>query len=1026
MKSESGQHPESLHQQYETCTVDVIAFLEQHASAPHEAKFLVLCHDLGRRLRSDSNFRVEYYLERLPFLTESTSVKLDLIRTEFLALRELGATPRIEEYCERFPDLREELSDLHSEEQEIDSQRVDAEFISTIISPARPDADSSPSQPDSTWEPKVRHDSVSRFGDYEILKEIARGGMGVVFEARQLSLNRRVALKMIKSSQLAGEEDLRRFQTEAESVAKLDHPGIVPIYEVGEIEGQHFFSMGLIRGGSLIEVVKNKSPDPKSAARLMLKVAEAIQFAHSQGIIHRDLKPGNILLDSQGNPKVADFGLAKHLDEESDLTESGQIMGTPAYMPPEQARGEFESIGPASDQYSLGVMLYELCTGMRPFSGAAHVVIPKILSEDPPSLRSLNPKAPRDLEAICHRAMQKSPQHRYPSVEEFANDLNRFLNDEPVRTRKYGLRERTARLMRRRKFTLFTTVSICLAVVLTWYFTPEPPQKPLPKLITVDDMMDYNQAIIDTRQDLSSISVSFQNYHDVHRKFPPWAIYSQNGSPLLSWRVAILPYIDQRALYEKFHLDEPWDSPHNLKLLDLMPGDFANDLLDPENRSHTHYRAVIGSGTCFEPFPDAKVRRQDIKDNQSNTLLVVDSQEMVPWTKPDEIPLPPETSWPHYEDVEVHNQKVLNNIGGNFEEGFFAIAASGETKFYLQKIFEQEDVVRSLFTRNDGQIHNLTPFERFPRLENVIEDKERSQQLMDENAKRTELNQKLALRNSEIRESQNRLRSIYRAFQKYESSNKRLPARAISNKEGQPLLSWRVSLLPLLGEKALYEKFHLDEPWDSPHNFSLLPLMPQAFRVMGRQPRDAQTTYFQVFVGDNTPFPLSLNQNVTMEQIETADGKSKTLMLGEAAQPVPWTKPQDIHVTDDLDQPVVGGLFDEGFQGVLCDGTVIGLSPSSIGDRELLKSLSGFRDRTLIEPRILKFDLAADIVKEMEKLSPKIGGVRGAFLGAYRTWNQNNMKGLVIAFRNYEQAHKALPLTSIRDSERTPLLSWRV
>jgi predicted Ser/Thr protein kinase len=222
-----------------------------------------------------------------------------------------------------------------------------------------------PTPPEAAAPARVRY-----FGDYELLRELARGGMGVVFQARQVSLNRPVALKMILAGQLADEAAVRRFYIEAEAAANLDHPGIVPIYEVGQHEGQHYFSMGFVEGQSLAQKLANGPLPPREAAALMVKVCAAIEYAHQRGVIHRDLKPANILLDRGGNPRVTDFGLARKLECDSGLTGSGQIMGTPSYMPPEQAGGRRGEIGPAADVYALGATLYALVTGRPPFQAA--------------------------------------------------------------------------------------------------------------------------------------------------------------------------------------------------------------------------------------------------------------------------------------------------------------------------------------------------------------------------------------------------------------------------------------------------------------------------------------------------------------------------------------------------------------------------------------------------------------------------------------------------------------------------------
>ena len=294
--------------------------------------------------------------------------------------------------------------------------------------------------------PRIRY-----FGDYEIIRELARGGMGVVFQARQVSLNRPVALKMILAGQLANETDVKRFYTEAEAAANLDHPGIVPIYEVGQHEGQHYFSMGFVEGQSLAQRLADGPLPPREAAALMVKVAEAIEYAHGRGVIHRDLKPGNILLDRNGNPRVTDFGLAKKLQGDSGLTGSGQIMGTPSYMPPEQAGGKRGEVGPAADVYALGATLYALVTGRPPFQAATAMdTVLQVISDEPVPPRRLNPAVDRDLETICLKCLEKEPARRYASAAALAEELARFLAGEPILARPIGAPARLWRWCRRR------------------------------------------------------------------------------------------------------------------------------------------------------------------------------------------------------------------------------------------------------------------------------------------------------------------------------------------------------------------------------------------------------------------------------------------------------------------------------------------------------------------------------------------------------------------------------------------------
>ena len=292
-----------------------------------------------------------------------------------------------------------------------------------------------------------RGDSIGYFGDYVLLSEIARGSSGVVFRARQTSLNRVVALKMLRdTSLLASPADEKRFRAEAEAAAGLDHPGIVPIYEVGQHAGQRYFSMKLIDGGTL-HFRGGEFREPRLAAALMGKVARAVHHAHQHGILHRDLKPGNILLDRDGEPHVVDFGIAQHIGVDSGLTQTGQIIGTPHYMAPEQARGENRALTPAADIYSLGAILYELLAGRKPFDAGTMLTLLKQVTEQPPAPLRL---ADRDLEHIVMRCLEKKPAARYGSAAELADDLDRWLHGEAVNARPVGIAAQLAKWMRRR------------------------------------------------------------------------------------------------------------------------------------------------------------------------------------------------------------------------------------------------------------------------------------------------------------------------------------------------------------------------------------------------------------------------------------------------------------------------------------------------------------------------------------------------------------------------------------------------
>lgn len=291
----------------------------------------------------------------------------------------------------------------------------------------------------------------SQIGDYELIGEIARGGMGVVYKARQQSLGRTVAVKMILDSALVSDQQIKRFRGEAEAAARLDHSGIVPVYEVGEADGRHFFSMALLEGGSLQSLVARGPLAPQAAAEMVAQIATAVDYAHQQGVVHRDLKPQNILLDKQGQPKVTDFGLARRLDSVDGLTRSGDVVGTPGYMSPEQALGRVKEVGPLADVYSLGAILYCLLTGHPPFQAATLAeTLRQISEQEPVSPRLVNPSTPRDLETICLKAMQKDKARRYGSAQALADDLRRNLRGETILARPISIWEKGWRFCRRK------------------------------------------------------------------------------------------------------------------------------------------------------------------------------------------------------------------------------------------------------------------------------------------------------------------------------------------------------------------------------------------------------------------------------------------------------------------------------------------------------------------------------------------------------------------------------------------------
>jgi hypothetical protein len=362
---------------------------------------------------------------------------IDELMLRWETARQRGQNPRPEELCAEHPQLitqvRRRIHAVQTMERVLGVNQRDPE--ATLKSPSAgvgPDGDLLPQIP-----------------GYEIVRVVGQGGMGVVYEARQRDLGRTVAVKMISGMRL-GPTQVARFRREAEASARLQHANFVQIFEVGQVNGRPFFSMEYVDGGSLAQHLSHTRPKPRQAAALVSTLAQAIHTAHACGIVHRDLKPSNVLLTAAGIPKIADFGLAKRLDDDAGCTRTGEVLGTPSYMAPEQAAGQREHIGPATDVYALGAILYELLTGRPPFQGTSPLDSLRLVTTQEPVVPSrLAPSTPPDLEAVCLKCLEKSPGARYASARELSEDLGRFLNGQPVAARRIGRIRRVGKWVRR-------------------------------------------------------------------------------------------------------------------------------------------------------------------------------------------------------------------------------------------------------------------------------------------------------------------------------------------------------------------------------------------------------------------------------------------------------------------------------------------------------------------------------------------------------------------------------------------------
>ena len=387
----------------------------------------------------------EDYLRRYPSVAANDEAAVDLIHNEYLLAERAGRPADPEAFIGRFPAHIEILR------RQIELHRAMMPAATGVFQAAQ-----SKRLPESSATFSKAADTVTvamgeRFGEYELIQVIARGGMGVVYKAWQPKLDRIVALKMILAGKLASAAAVERFRTEARAAAHLDHPGIVPVFEIGEHQEQHYFTMAFVKGRNLGDLIRDRPLPASEAARLIRDLCAAIAYAHDHGVVHRDLKPANVLIDDQGNSKLTDFGLAKTTYDSNEMTVTGEILGTPAFMAPEQAAGKGAAIGPLADVYGLGALLFALTTGRPPFQAATPLeTIQHVVSVDPPRPRSLNPSIPRDLETICLKCLEKSPAKRYPNVSEIAADLDRLLNGLPIQARPVGLIEKSYRWYRRR------------------------------------------------------------------------------------------------------------------------------------------------------------------------------------------------------------------------------------------------------------------------------------------------------------------------------------------------------------------------------------------------------------------------------------------------------------------------------------------------------------------------------------------------------------------------------------------------
>ncbi len=442
------------------------------SALPPDRRFLLdrLRADQSERWGRGECVRVESYLESHPELESDPEVVVELVYAEVLLRQAEGETPRLDEYLMRFPQFAEPIRRRWS---------VDIFLAENVAGSPGTTAAERRTQPAGPVRGSL---ALPTLPGYEVLRELGKGGMGVVFQARQVAFDRLVAVKMIRAQLLAGPDEMTRFRTEALAIGRLDHPHVVRVFDFDEERGCPYLVMEYLAGGSLAALLDDNRLPVRRAVELVRQVALGVQAAHDKGILHRDLKPGNVLLDEQGNARVADFGLAKLLDEDSGQTASAVLLGTPVYMAPEQTVGKARQVGPATDVWALGVMLYECLCGKPPFrSPDREEILRLIQTADPVPPRRLRREVPPSLEAICLKCLEKEPAKRYGGAGELADDLERFLTDRPIRARPRRWYEKLWRGVRLHpRLSLAGPLLVLLAgagLVISARLDPERPRK---------------------------------------------------------------------------------------------------------------------------------------------------------------------------------------------------------------------------------------------------------------------------------------------------------------------------------------------------------------------------------------------------------------------------------------------------------------------------------------------------------------------------------------------------------------------
>lgn len=897
----------------------------------------------------------------------------------------------------------------------------DFSTIKEILCPACGSTFRLADQSTAAWSPR---EGNRKLGKFELLEAVGFGAFGTVFKAHDPELDRIVAIKVPRAGSLATSEDCNRFLREARSVAKLRHPSIIPIYEVGQFDNLPYLVSEFVQGMTLADLLTARRMSSDKAATLLADVADALEYAHAQKVVHRDVKPSNILLDNENRPHLMDFGLAKRDAGEVTMTLDGQVLGTPAYMSPEQAAGEAHKVDGRSDVYSLGVILYQLLTGELPFKGNVRALLHQVQHDEPPPPRQLDKNVPRDLETVCLKAMAKDRLRRYATAGALAEDLRRYLNGEPILARRPGRIERSLRWCKRRRGVLagvFGAVSLSLVVGLAVNLSR--PDRLIPQT-TAPENRDPAPAVVVNN---STVPIIPKPEEAEPITLPAdLALVPPDSQVFVSFRLAEL--VEQEgvkrllqvlAKYPKIFTDVTSPEVEFEREFTLKPAEVERITLVPTVAANGDSVAII---TTTKPYSEETVlkrfgpgtqrkssqgkeyhvagppRRTAVHFLSDRIILFGDSEAPLQQFLQQPSAPPASRDWRAALDLAAHRYQGV--VGVNLQspkvQSFLQTAA--QTVFSLYGVKHQLAFAKDLHAatllfnlrsaalsgdrlelrlqlafadaersrRGATEVRALVTTVQKP-LQNQVREIARNPRLADLASTTTKMPREafkwifqfleqftLALQDIDIRaegnvvdvrlphlaidlagfgtlmvegakmaeqagkmaiDSANLIR-LGLALQDYVANHKHLPPAALYSPTGQPLLSWRVALLPYLDRKNLYQRFNLSESWDGPNNQKLLQEMPEVFGRSGSNPPGFTCSY-RAIVGPGTCFEGT--QGLPLAAI--SDGPAQTMAVIKATTAVPWTKPDEITYAPNQPLPMLGEL------AIFANGSVRRLDP---------------------------------------------------------------------------------------------------